>query len=80
MKSKLVEQEEKEEEFSLQMVCHIKEANAKDLWYLDTGYSNHMCGDLEAFSKLNDSFSDTVKFGDNSLIAVEGKGKVRIQS
>ncbi|KHN01769.1 Retrovirus-related Pol polyprotein from transposon TNT 1-94, partial [Glycine soja] len=34
---------EKEEEVSLLMVCHVKEETQQNMWYLDTGCSNHMC-------------------------------------
>ncbi|KAF7154611.1 hypothetical protein RHSIM_Rhsim01G0080600 [Rhododendron simsii] len=70
---------EKEEEVSLLMVCHVKEETPQNMWYLDTGCSNHMCGDKKLFSNLDESFRNTVKFGDNSTVAVMGKGSVTIQ-
>ncbi|KAI3474406.1 hypothetical protein Pfo_029267 [Paulownia fortunei] len=45
---------EKEEEISLLMACHGSEETNKNLWYLDTGCSNHMCGDKSAFSMLDE--------------------------
>jgi len=36
---------EKEEDVSFSMVCHVKEETQQNMWYLDTGCSNHMCGD-----------------------------------
>ncbi|GKV32516.1 hypothetical protein SLEP1_g41114 [Rubroshorea leprosula] len=68
-----------EEEISLLMVCHDGERSNKNLWYLDTGCSNHMCGDKAAFSILDESFRDNVKFGDNSKVSVRGRGQVTIQ-
>ncbi|GLU09096.1 hypothetical protein SLE2022_259720 [Rubroshorea leprosula] len=68
-----------EEEISLLMVCHDGEGSNKNLWYLDTGCSNHMCGDKAAFSTLDESFRDNVKFGDNSKVSVKGRGQVTIQ-
>lgn len=79
-RSNFVEKEETEEEISLLMVCHSKENTHKNMWYLDTGCSNHMCGDRSVFSELDESFHNTVKFGDNSTVPVEGKGKVSIQT
>ncbi|GKV29955.1 hypothetical protein SLEP1_g38828 [Rubroshorea leprosula] len=38
-------------------------------------HNNHMCGDKSAFSDLDESCQDKVKFGDNSTIAVKGRGK-----
>ncbi|KAK3012522.1 hypothetical protein RJ639_008008 [Escallonia herrerae] len=42
--------------------------------------SNHMCGDKSVFSDLDESFRNTVKFGDNSTISVLGKGRVTVQT
>ncbi|KAL5752044.1 hypothetical protein ACOSQ2_022551 [Xanthoceras sorbifolium] len=50
------------------------------MWYLDTGCSNHICGDKFAFSELDESFRNTVKFGDNSSISVMAKGNVTIRT
>ncbi|OMO52806.1 Integrase, catalytic core [Corchorus capsularis] len=66
---------EKEEEESILMVCHVKEETQSNMWYLDSGCSNHMSGDKEAFSKLDESFRSTVKLGDNSKVSIMGKGK-----
>ncbi|GKV51828.1 hypothetical protein SLEP1_g58452 [Rubroshorea leprosula] len=69
---------EKNDDSSLFMVCHPKEVSKKNVWYLDTGCSNHMCGDKSAFSDLDESCQDKVKFGDNSTITVKGRGKVKM--
>ena len=39
-----------------------------------------MCGDKKAFSELDESFRNIVKFGDNSIVLVLGKGRVTIQT
>ncbi|XP_031264133.1 uncharacterized protein LOC116122419 [Pistacia vera] len=52
----------------------------QNLWYIDTGCSNHMCGDKSAFSDLDETFCNSVTFGDNSKVSVMGKGSVRIHS
>lgn len=58
------------------MVCNVTEEIPDNLWYLDTGCSNHMCGDKTIFSDLDESFFSTVKFGDNSKINVVGRGNI----
>lgn len=79
-KSNFAEAIENEEEISLLMVCHAKEETNKDLWYLDTGCSNHMSGDKSAFSTLDESYRDTVKFGDCSKVSIMGKRACRYSS
>ncbi|KAH0659852.1 hypothetical protein KY289_028600 [Solanum tuberosum] len=66
------------------MACHEKEQATKEIqqniWYSDTGCSNHMCGNKSAFSILDESYRDSVKFGNDSKVAVTGKGHVTIQT
>ncbi|KAG7583447.1 Zinc finger CCHC-type superfamily [Arabidopsis suecica] len=45
-------------------------------WYLDNGASNHMTGILAYFSKLDESVTGKVRFGDDSLIDIKGKGSL----
>ncbi|KAK8934943.1 hypothetical protein KSP39_PZI014634 [Platanthera zijinensis] len=45
--------------------------------YLDTGASNHMCGEKELFTSLEPNGGD-VSFGDASKISVEGKGVIAV--
>lgn len=49
-----------------------------EAWYLDSGCSNHMCGDKGWFSMLDESFRCSVKLGNNSLMSVVGKGNVNL--
>ncbi|KAH7571499.1 hypothetical protein JRO89_XS04G0063100 [Xanthoceras sorbifolium] len=39
-----------------------------------------MCGDKRVLSDLDESFCNTVKFGDNSTVFVMGKGNVTLQT
>jgi len=54
------------------------EAKREDVWFLDSGCSNHMCGDKTLFSDLNKSFTQMVKLRNNSRMSVRGKGNVRL--
>ena len=51
----------------------------EEVWFLDSGCSNHMTGNKEWFSELDESFSQTVKLGNNTRMAVVGKGIIRMQ-
>ncbi|KAF7112444.1 hypothetical protein RHSIM_RhsimUnG0229000 [Rhododendron simsii] len=69
-----------EDEISLLMACNVAEETRQSMWYLDTGSSNHMCGNKSIFSELDESYRSSVKFGDGSTISVMGKGSVQIQT
>jgi transposase InsO family protein len=53
-----------------------KEVVGPRRWVLDTGATNHMMGTCTVFAELNTSVTDTVKFGDGSVVDIEGKGTV----
>ena len=52
----------------------VKEASKEELWFLDLGWSNHMCGKKELSFRLDESFNTFVKLEDNSSMAMIGKG------
>ncbi|KAK2987329.1 hypothetical protein RJ640_023630 [Escallonia rubra] len=76
-KSNFVEKKEVE---TLLMVVQAHKEPAADVWYVDTGCSNHMCGSKSSFSYLNEDFHSTVSFGDFSTVNVMGKGDVKIRT
>ncbi|XP_059636085.1 uncharacterized protein LOC132278305 [Cornus florida] len=49
-------------------------SDQENVWYLDTGASNHMCGSKEKFVDIDESINGKVTFGDLSQIPVRGKG------
>ena len=55
----------KEEETLLMKVHDNKNKLEADIWYLDTGCSNHMCRSKSFFSHLNEDYHTTLSFGDN---------------
>lgn len=55
-----------------------KEAGGSRRWVVDIGAMNHMTGACAVFAELNTSVTGTgtVKFGDGSVVGIEGKGTV----
>ena len=45
-------------------------------WYLDMGASSHMTGMRSFFKSIGENQRGTIKFGDESSIAFEGKGSI----
>ncbi|XP_039140420.1 uncharacterized protein LOC120277629 [Dioscorea cayenensis subsp. rotundata] len=72
-------QEEDFEDHALLMVSNDKEDYNFNTWYLDTRCTNHMIGKKELFVNLDESVQKVVKFADNSIIPVMGKGRILIQ-
>src|ERR1044072_738491 len=72
--------ETKDEMKMVLTTCHAVAAEKNEnQWFLDTGCSNHLSGNKELFSNLDEKFHATVKLGDNSKLEVLGKGKVAIR-
>ncbi|XP_016540702.2 uncharacterized protein LOC107841243 [Capsicum annuum] len=69
---------QKEEE-TLLMAYHVQEKSHSNKWYLDFGYSNHMCGNKSLFSDLDESYKDSVKLGNNSSISIMRKDTVKFK-
>lgn len=68
-----------EEEMLLMSYVKMNGAKKEDVWFLDSGCNNHMCGDKSLFTNLNESFRQEVKLGNNIRMDVLGKGNVRLQ-
>ncbi|CAL5326432.1 unnamed protein product [Camellia sinensis] len=67
-----------EEEMLLVSYVEMTGARREDVWFVDSGCSNHMCGDKSLFCDLNEDFRQRVKLGNNTRMAVLGKGTVRL--
>ena len=51
-------------------------ADQEQRWYLDSGANNHMMGSMASFFELDDDVTGTVKFGDSSRVAIQGRGTI----
>ena len=65
-----------QEEMLLMAYVDMNKAHREDMWFLDSGCSNHMCGTKEYFLDFDGSFRDSVKLGNNTSMVVTGKGSV----
>jgi hypothetical protein len=68
---------ETEGEMLLMAYIDKKENSSGDTWYLDSGCSNHMCGNKSLFYDLDETFRETMKLGNNSCMSVMGKGDIK---
>ena len=56
------------------------ENTSKDVWYIDSGCSNHMTGNEKLFSAKDGSFKSKVKLGDDKYLEVAAKGAMEIHT
>lgn len=63
---------------SMFIACNVAQESEKDIWFLDSGCSNHMTGNLEMFSSLDESVKSDVTLGNDNKVSVMGKGSVNI--
>ncbi|KAJ9560132.1 hypothetical protein OSB04_005292 [Centaurea solstitialis] len=56
-----------------------KNEKGEDIWYLDTGASNHMTGVKEFFAELDETITGQVRFGDGSKVQIKGKGTILLE-
>ncbi len=54
------------------------EEKSEDVWFLDSGCSNHMTGNIALFSMLDQSVKSQVTLGTDNKVSVMGKGEVKI--
>eukprot|EP00253_Pinus_taeda_P032692 PITA_32692 len=60
------------------LACNMAETNSEDIWFLDSGCSNHMTGNIALFSALDQNVKSEVTLGTDTKISVMGKGEVKI--
>ncbi|XP_050126054.1 uncharacterized protein LOC126603292 [Malus sylvestris] len=66
------------EEDDMLLMSYVESHERTDAWFLDSRCSNHMCGNRDMFTNLDESFVHSVKLGNNSRMNVIGKGSVKL--
>eukprot|EP00253_Pinus_taeda_P027111 PITA_27111 len=62
------------------LTCNIAQDKQEDFWFLDSGCSNHMTGNIAMFSNVDEDVKSEVTTGTDSKISVKGKGRVSIRA
>jgi hypothetical protein len=70
--------EYKDEEETLLMAHSGSYEGVDQAWYLDSGCSNHMIGTKNWLFDFDENFRESVKLGNDSKMAVMGKGNIRL--
>ena len=63
----------------LMSYVELNQSRREDVWFPDSGCSNHMCANKEWLSDLDEEFRQSVKLGNNSKMVVLGKGNIKLQ-
>ncbi|XP_050379447.1 uncharacterized protein LOC126796753 [Argentina anserina] len=63
-----------------ELMTHVELNNARreEVWFLHSGFSNHMTGNKEWFTLIDEQFRQSVKLDNNSKMTVFGRGNVRL--
>jgi transposase InsO family protein len=67
-----------EDEMLLMSYVELHNSTREEVWFLDSGCNNHMSGNKLWFTELDEGFRHSVKLGNNSGMAVLGKGCVKL--
>ena len=68
------------EKNTILITCNVAQESSKEVWFLDSGCSNHMSGSKEIFSVIDESVKSEVKLGNDHQILVMEKGSISIRT
>ena len=63
---------------NLFLTCNIVEEKNEDIWFLDSGCSNHMTRNISMSSMLDENVKSQVTLGINKKVFFMGKGRVSV--
>ncbi|KAK2981150.1 hypothetical protein RJ640_013472 [Escallonia rubra] len=78
-KTNFVENKNEDGDPTLLLACKGDENEEKNLWYLDSGASSHICGKKNLFMELDEFFGGNITFEDFSQVQVKEKGTILIR-
>jgi hypothetical protein len=67
------------QEASILLVHDERMKTKENMWCLENGASNHMCGDKDKFVELDESIKGNVTFANYSKVSIKEKGTILIQ-
>jgi hypothetical protein len=67
-----------DEEEMLLMAKATCEESKTEVWFLDSGCSNHMIGNKDWLYEFDENYKDSVRLGDDSRMNVMGRGNVKL--
>ncbi|KAE8712717.1 Detected protein of unknown function [Hibiscus syriacus] len=71
--------EQEDDEIKLFMAYQENAASHRNIWFLDSGCSNHITGVKSLFNEIDETFKQKVTLEDNKQIQVEGKCNVAVK-
>ncbi|GJR65234.1 retrovirus-related pol polyprotein from transposon TNT 1-94 [Tanacetum coccineum] len=71
---------DEDEELLLMAYIESRRASIEEVWFFDSGCSNHMSGNKDWFTELDKNFKHTVKLGNDSRINVTRSSNVRMKA
>ncbi|KAL8104029.1 hypothetical protein AgCh_028307 [Apium graveolens] len=74
------EEDVEEKDESMLLVSNVQEESLDDVWYIDSGCSNHMTGNKNCFVNFDESVQREVRTGNNNRLVIKGCGDVPIQT
>ncbi|KAI3521063.1 hypothetical protein L1887_10522 [Cichorium endivia] len=78
--SSFMHKEEDDEGDTMFMMLSTEEIPTNDIWYIDSGCSNHMTGNKNLFANLDTSQRKEVQTGDDKKLNVCGNGEVVVKT
>ncbi|KAK3043884.1 hypothetical protein RJ639_000583 [Escallonia herrerae] len=72
--------EERGDEENLFYACQSIMEHKNDVWFLDSGCSNHMVADKNVFLDMDNTFKSHMKMGNGALVEAKGKGTIGVQT